>query len=54
VQDLATATSLFTTEPVVLNPEVKRLFEQAHLSARPRKTLLKGISEELTVYEIPL
>ncbi|HEY3235582.1 MAG TPA: DUF5939 domain-containing protein [Polyangiaceae bacterium] len=54
VQDLATATSLFTTEPVVLNPEVKRLFEQAHLSARPRKALLKGISEELTVYEIPL
>jgi class 3 adenylate cyclase len=54
VQTLAPAHSIFTTEPVVGSPAVRRVLEEQRLVPVQQRALLKGISEELTVYEIPI
>jgi len=54
VQELATARSLFTTRQVVTNPGVQDVLAAAQLAAVSHQANLKGIRDELTVYEIPL
>jgi class 3 adenylate cyclase len=53
VQGLASAQSIFTTEPVVRDEEVGKLLGARGLQPMPQKAMLKGIKEELLVYEIP-
>jgi class 3 adenylate cyclase len=53
VQGLASAQSIFTTEPVVRDEGVGKLLGARGLQPLPQKAMLKGIKEELTVYEIP-
>jgi class 3 adenylate cyclase len=54
VQDLATADALFATESVIGNADVRRLLEDRQMTPSPRRAALKGIAEEVTVYEIPV
>ncbi|MEO5670813.1 MAG: adenylate/guanylate cyclase domain-containing protein [Ramlibacter sp.] len=53
VQGLAMSHSIFATEPVVHYPEAARLLAEAGLTPVPQRCTLRGISDELTVYEIP-
>ena len=53
VQGLALSRSIFATEPVVNNPPSTHLLEERGLKPVPRRHSLRGIAEELTVYEIP-
>lgn len=53
VQRLATEKSIFTTEPVVEHAGVKGILAERKVVPIPQKASLKGISEQLTVYEIP-
>ncbi len=53
VQGLALSRSIFATEPVVENPLAARLLEERGLTPVPRRHSLRGIANELTVYEIP-
>jgi class 3 adenylate cyclase len=53
VQGLAMDHAIFTTEPVVTHAAASRLLHQRSLVPRPQRATLKGIREELTVYEIP-
>jgi class 3 adenylate cyclase len=53
VQGLAKSHSIFATEPVVRHPEAIRLLGAAGLTPAPQRAMLRGISDELTVYEIP-
>jgi len=52
VQGLATSRSIFATEPVLSNDRVRAIIEESGLHASPHRALLKGIADELTVYEI--
>jgi class 3 adenylate cyclase len=52
VQGLADSRSIFTTEPVITNETVARILRERRLVPAPQRALLKGIKEELTVYEI--
>jgi class 3 adenylate cyclase len=53
VQGLAVSRSIFATEPVVSYPEAARVLAEAGLTPVAQRCTLRGISEELTVYEIP-
>lgn len=53
VQGLARSHSIFATEPVVNNPAAARLLGGRALTPVRRQHSLRGITEELTVYEIP-
>jgi class 3 adenylate cyclase len=53
VQGLAQSRSIFATSPVIEHPEATRLLAAAHLVPVAQRTNLRGISESLTVYEIP-
>ncbi len=53
VQGLAISQAIFTTEPVVSHPLVARLLDARGLKPTPHRASLRGIKEELTVYEIP-
>ena len=53
VQGLATARSIFVTEPVVRHAAVQRFFASNGVSTTEHKASLKGIADEMTVYEIP-
>jgi hypothetical protein len=53
VQGLATSSSIFATEPIVRDPETASMLASAGLQPMPQRHSLRGISEELTVYEIP-
>jgi len=53
VQGLATSRSIFVTEPVVTNAAVQGLLTANALLPTPHRALLRGIADELTVYEIP-
>lgn len=53
VQGLATDQRIFTTEPVVLTPGVERLFGERSIAPAAQRAKLRGIDEELVVYEIP-
>ena len=52
VQGLADSRSIFATEPVVSNQLVAELLRELKLVPAPQRALLKGIKDELTVYEI--
>jgi class 3 adenylate cyclase len=52
VQGLATASSIYATEPVVRHPETASLLASAGVQPMRQRHSLKGISEALTVYEI--
>jgi len=53
VQGLATARSIFVTESVVSHPGVKQFLATNGVAAMEHKASLKGIADEMTVYEIP-
>jgi class 3 adenylate cyclase len=52
VQGLADSRSIFATEPVVTNEQVATLLRERSLVPSPQRAMLKGIKDELTVYEI--
>lgn len=52
VQGLAQSRTIFTTEPVVSHPKVAQLLADRGIQATPRQASLRGIKEDLTVYEI--
>lgn len=53
VQGLAVSHSIFATESVVANKQSAQLLSAAGLTPLPQQAMLRGIADELTVYEIP-
>jgi class 3 adenylate cyclase len=53
VQGLATSHAIFATEPVVRHPPTADLLARSGLTPSPMRATLRGISDALTVYEIP-
>jgi class 3 adenylate cyclase len=53
VQGLATSRSIFVTQPVIDNIEVKSMLEKSQLEPVAHRALLRGMADELTVFEIP-
>jgi class 3 adenylate cyclase len=53
VQGLATSRAIYATEPVVTDAGTKRLLDSRRLEARPERAALKGVREEVTVFQIP-
>ena len=53
VQGLAQSRSIFATEPVVADPLAARLLGTHRISPVPQRHTLRGIANELVVYEIP-
>jgi class 3 adenylate cyclase len=53
VQGLAMSQSIFATEPIVKDPAVAKLLAEAGLTPVAQRCNLRGIADELTVYEIP-
>jgi class 3 adenylate cyclase len=52
VQGLAEGRAIYATEPVVKHAAASQLLSDEGLVAKPKRALLKGIKDELTVYEI--
>jgi class 3 adenylate cyclase len=52
VQGLAESRNIFATAPIVTNDVVAGILRDRSLVASPQRALLKGIKDELTVYEI--
>jgi class 3 adenylate cyclase len=52
VQGLATSRSIFATEAVVVNEQVRGIIESEQMPVVPHRAMLKGIVDALTVYEI--
>jgi len=52
VQGLAEGRAIYVTEPVVRHSAAAELLSRQGLMASPKRALLKGIKDELTVYEI--
>jgi class 3 adenylate cyclase len=53
VQGLAVSRAIFATKPVVANRQAARLLGAAGLTPVPQQALLRGVADQLTVYEIP-
>lgn len=53
VQGLASTFSIFATEPIVRDPATAAVLASAGLQPMPQRHSLRGISEQLPVYEIP-
>jgi class 3 adenylate cyclase len=53
VQGLAMGSSIYATEPVVCDTKTASLLAQAGVKPQAQQHALRGISETLTVYEIP-
>jgi len=53
VQGLAQSRAIHVTEPIVKDAAVAERLREEGLAAVPKRALLKGIKDELTVYEIP-
>jgi class 3 adenylate cyclase len=53
VQGLAVSTSIFATGPVVEHPVSAKLLSTAGLTPEAQRAALRGIADEMTVYEIP-
>ena len=53
VQALAASRSIVATEQVVENPQASAVLETSGLKPVMRRTALRGISDEVAVYEIP-
>jgi class 3 adenylate cyclase len=52
VQGLADPSAILATKPVLDNAAVGRVISEAGLTATPRQSSLRGVSEAMTVYEI--
>ena len=53
VQGLAVSRAIFATQPIVDHLAASKLLASANITPRMRRAALKGIAEEVTVYEIP-
>ena len=53
VQGLAVSSSIFATGPVVEHPVSAKLLSTAGLTPEAQRAALRGIADEMTVYEIP-
>jgi len=53
VQDLADSRSIFATGPVVNHPGSSKLLETNGFKPVPHRRALRGVAEEMAVYEIP-
>jgi class 3 adenylate cyclase len=53
VQGLAVSRAILATEPIVSHPQAARLLGDAGLKPTPQRRILRGVADELTVYEIP-
>jgi class 3 adenylate cyclase len=53
VQNLAMSRSIFATGPVIGHPAASHLLEESGLNAVAQRAALRGIADEITVYEIP-
>ena len=53
VQALAASRSILVTEPVMENPQASAMLETSGLKPEQRRTTLRGIASEISVYEIP-
>jgi class 3 adenylate cyclase len=52
VQGLADPSAILATKPIVESAEVGRIIAEAGLTATPRQSSLRGVSEAMTIYEI--
>jgi len=53
VQNLAMSRSIFATGAIVEHPQASHLLEASGLKAMAQRASLRGIADEMTVYEIP-
>jgi class 3 adenylate cyclase len=53
VQGLADERAIFVTKPVVQHPQVARMIEQNRLVPTEQLASLRGVSDKMTVYQIP-
>jgi class 3 adenylate cyclase len=53
VQNLAVSRSILATEPVVQYPQANAILESNGLKPTPRNEMLRGIAQEMAVFEIP-
>ena len=53
VQGLAISSSIFATKPVIEHKKSAELLGASGLTPVRKQTLLRGIADQLTVYEIP-
>ena len=53
VQGLASSRAIFATQPVVEDPNAAKILQSQSLRPSMRRTALRGIADETTVYEIP-
>jgi class 3 adenylate cyclase len=53
VQGLADERAIFVTKPVVQHPQVARMIEQNKLVPSEQLASLRGVSDKMTVYQIP-
>ncbi len=53
VQDLANSHAIFATGAVVEDPLTSQLMESHHLHPTERRTAIRGVHDEYSVYEIP-
>lgn len=53
VQGLAATRSILTTAPVVHHPETAAILEAGGLKPVPQRRAVRGLSEEMAIYEIP-
>jgi len=53
VQNLAVSRSILATEPVVQYPQASAILESNGLIPMPRNEMLRGIAQEMAVFEIP-
>ena len=53
VQGLADSQAILVTKPVVDNPQVSKLLEAGKLALEAQHTSLRGLSDKMTIYQIP-
>jgi class 3 adenylate cyclase len=53
VQNLAHSQAILATEPVIEYPETSLLLERSGIHVQPQRAELRGIQEEVKIYEIP-
>jgi class 3 adenylate cyclase len=53
VQNLAVSRSILATEPVIQYPQANAILESNGLKPMPRNEMLRGIAQEMAVFEIP-
>jgi class 3 adenylate cyclase len=53
VQALADSRSILATRPVVTHPKASQLLETSGLKPMPQRRALRGVAEEMAIYEIP-